>query len=281
MPSVPSLDRQKASTVFRSVEHSHVQDVLPVIENQLREVLIGEETLPDVAFVATLFGRLQTRGTRRLLAAENAYDGEVANDAGPRLLRDEAGERVYRKLVEVRRIADGLFGPEHSAKVLGTAGATAPVAEGERLWRQAEDTANRLEAPEFTVPVMTTSSLQFDPARLVAELRSDNDAFREALDAVALEQRKAEASLEVKRERLAASERIDAACRRFYEGFFLMADREDLLDRLRRALRRRARPGSRPDDVAPPEPDPPQDEPSPDGEPPPDGEAFASIPSDD
>ena len=41
MPSVPSIDRQKASTVFRSVENSHVRDVLPAVTDRLREVLDG------------------------------------------------------------------------------------------------------------------------------------------------------------------------------------------------------------------------------------------------
>ena len=268
MASVPSIDRQKASTVFRSVEQSHVQDVLPVVEDRLREVLTGEESLPDVRLLATLLGRVQVGGTRRLTVADNAHEQELANDNEPRQRRDVAGERVHRKLVEVRRIADGLFGPERSGEVLGTGGPAAPVTEGERLWRQAEDTANRLEAPGFTALVTTTSSVQLDPAQLAAELRSDNAAFREALDAVALEQRKAEASLQVKEARLAESRRIDAACARIYEGFFLLADRADLLERFRRALRRRARRAASDSGDLPPVPEAPTQ----DGEPPQDGE---------
>ncbi len=241
MPSVPSIDRQKASTVFRSVENSHVPEVLPVVEDRLREVLDGEETLPDLAVLAALLGRVQAGGTRRLIAAENAYEEELSGDNEPRQRRDDLGERVHDKLVVSRRLAEALFGPERSAEVLGTAGPTAPVTEGERLWRQAEDTIKRLTAPDFTVPVMTTESLQFDPAQLASELASDNDAFREALDAVVLEQRRAETTLEVKNARLAEATRIDRACRRIYEGFFLLADRPDLLDRFRRALRRRTR----------------------------------------
>ncbi|HEX9733318.1 MAG TPA: hypothetical protein VGG06_15215 [Thermoanaerobaculia bacterium] len=178
MASVPSIDRQKASTVFRSVEQSHVQDVLPVVEDRLREVLTGEESLPDVRLLATLLGRVQVGGTRRLTVADNAHEQELANDNEPRQRRDVAGERVHRKLVEVRRIADGLFGPERSGEVLGTGGPAAPVTEGERLWRQAEDTANRLEAPGFTALVTTTSSVQLDPAQLAAELRSENRVSR-------------------------------------------------------------------------------------------------------
>ena len=41
---------------------------------------------------------------------------------------------------------------------------------------------------------MTTTSLEFDPGKLVAELRADNTAFRQALDAVVLERRKADES---------------------------------------------------------------------------------------
>lgn len=241
MPSIPSIDRQKASTVFRSIESSHVRDVLPAVEDRLREVLDGEEPLPDVSLLTALLGRVQAGGIGRLISADKAHDEELANDSEPRQRRDEAGDRVHKKLVEVRRIATGLFGPKRVDEVLGLPGQTAPVSEGERLWRQAEDTVQRLGAPEFRTPVMTTESLQFDPATLAAELAADNATFRTALDSVALEQRKAEATQQAKTERLADAKRIDAACSRIYEAFFLLADRADLLDRFRRALRRGTR----------------------------------------
>ncbi|MCP3957586.1 MAG: hypothetical protein GY719_07005 [bacterium] len=261
MPSIPSIDRQKASTVFRSVEQSHVRDTLPVVEDRLREVLGGEEALPDVPLLAALLGRVQVGGTQRLIAADKAHEEELANDAEPRQQRDEAGERVHDKLVEVRRFAAGLFGPERSAEILGSPGLTAPVSEGERLWRQAADTVQRLVDPDFAVPAMTTASLQFDPARLSSELGADNAAFRLALDAVALEQRKAETTLETRNARLADAKRIDLACRRIYEGFFLLADRPDLLDRLGRALRRVRRAVSSTSDE-PPSDDEPSEAPS-------------------
>ncbi len=268
MPSVPSIDRQKMSTVFRSVESSHVQDVLPAVEDRLRGVLNGEETLPDVPQLTALLGRLQAGGTQRLMAADKTHEEELAADYEPRQRRDEVGERVHKKLVEVRRIAIGVFGPERSAEILGTPGSTAPATEGERLWRQAKDTVERLEAPDFIVPVMTTESMQFDPVKLASELASDNETFREALDAVVLEQRKAETTLEVKNVRYAEAKRIDRACGRIYEGFFLLADRPDLLDRFRRALRRTRRAASSPGDASPaPDVGPsPGDESSQDGE---------------
>ncbi len=218
-----------------------------------------------MALLVALLGRVQTAGTRRLIAADKAHEEELANDSEPRQRRDEAGERVRKRLVEVRRIAAGLFGPERSAEVLGAPGQTAPVTEGERLWRQAEDTVQRLEDPEFTVPAMTTESLVFEPAALASELGIDNAAFREALDAVALEQRKAETTLEARNGRRDDAERIDAACGRIFGGLFLLADRADLLDRFRRALRRVTRRGASstgdaPPDAAPEDGDsPPQD----------------------
>ncbi len=281
MPSVKSIDRQKASTVFRSVENSHVRDVLPVVEDRLREALNGEETLPDLPVLTTLLGRVQATGTQRLIAADAAHEEELVGDVESRLLREEVGGRVRKKLVEIRRFAAGVFGPERSAEVLGAPGATATLTEGERLWRQAEDTVKRLEDPGFTVPVMTTASLQFDPAQLAAELASDNDAFREALDAVALEQRKAETTLEVKNARHAEATRIERACGRIYEGFFLLADRPDLLDRFRRALRRHSRRAAPITDDASPVPDegPIQDDEPPQGGEPSEGEPSEGEPS--
>ena len=283
MPSVPSIDHQKKATVFRSVEETHLQDTLPDVEDVLNEVLTAEETLPDLPLLVALVARVQAGGTRRFIEADTAHDDELAGDVEPRLRRDEGGERVHDRLVEVRRIAAGLFGPERSAQILGTPNQTPSVGESERLWRQAEDAAARLEDPEFTVPATTTASLQFDPAQLASELRTDNVAFRAALDDVALEQRKAEASLEVKKARFNDAQRIDRACQRIYEGFFLLADRADLADRFRRALRARRGTSSTGDAATPaPDAEPPLDgEPTQDGEPRQDLEPLAAPSSED
>jgi hypothetical protein len=287
MPSVQSIDHQKRATVFRSVEQTHLQAVLPDVEDVLREVLTAEETLPDLALLVALLGRVHAGGTRQLIGADNAHDEELANDVEARLHRDQTGGRVHNRLVEVRRIAAGLFGPELSARVVGAPSQTPSVGETERLWRQAEDAVKRLEDPELIVPATTTASLQFDPAQLASELRADNEAFRAALDAMALEQRKAEASLKVKNAQVDEAKRIEAACQRIYEGFFLLAGRADLADRFRRALRTR-RGASSADDAAP-APDAgatPDDAPAPDGapqdgEPPKGGEPLSAPASDD
>ena len=92
------------------------------------------------------------------------HRAEIGHEtSGPRVAphRDErvhAERAVGRIALAGRRIAIGVFGPERSAEILGTPGSTAPVTEGERLWRQAKDTVERLEAPDFIVPVMTTES---------------------------------------------------------------------------------------------------------------------------
>ena len=103
MPSVPSIDRQKASTVFRSVEHSHVRDVLPVVEDRLSEVLSGEETRPDLPVLATLLGRVQVGGTQRLIAADKAHEEELLGDIESRQRRDEQRRDEQR---EAERQAD-------------------------------------------------------------------------------------------------------------------------------------------------------------------------------
>ncbi len=285
MPSSPSIEHQKKAAVFRSVEQIHLQAALPDVEDVLRDVLTAEETLPDLALVVALVGRVQAGGTRQVLGADTAHDDELANDVEFRLRRDETGERVHDKLVEVRRIAAGLFGPERSAQVLGAPSQTPSVGENERLWRQAEDAVKRLEDPEFTVPATTTASLEFDPAQLASELRTDNAAFRAALDAVALEQRKAEASLKVKNAQIVDAKRIDRACQRIYEGFFLLAGRDDLVDRFRRALRTRRGASPAPDATQDDEPargdETPQGDETPAGVESPAGDEPLAAPSSD
>ena len=259
MASILAVFKQRAAAAFRSAVVAHVGSVIPTVEQRIRSVLKEDEVAPDLRFLFILLGRLVDDVLLRLIEADKAHLDELTDDTEPRARRDQHGAKVRRKLVEIRSISEGLFGPQRSAEILATDGPTAQVGQPELLWRQAEHTASRLKDPLLQVPTATTTSLQFNPVQLGSELEDDLVPFRQALDDVELERREAELTLAAREELMSESDLVRRGCVRIAEGLFLLGNRPDLVQRLRRAVRRRRR--SAPQDGEP-LPNPGEDEPS-------------------
>ncbi len=71
--------------------------------------------------------------------------------------------------------------------------------------------------------------------------------LRRAIDAVELERRAAAASLQVKREAMAEHDLLITACGRILSGFYLLARRPDLAERIRLSLPRKGSSGEEPE----------------------------------
>ncbi len=157
-------------------------------------------------------------------------------------MRDQAVEAVHQKLVGIRPIVVSLFGLKRAVELVPVDGSTA--LEPELLWRQAEHTLSRLRAPDLQLPATSTKSVTFDPLQFANELEPLVTALRAAIDAVDLDRRQAEASVEVKRREMADHDLIVRACGRILSGFYLLAGRPDLAERMRTTLsgRRRQKP---------------------------------------
>jgi hypothetical protein len=241
MASLAAVVQQKAVSVFRSAVTAHAGQVIPAIVQRIERVLGEGEVVPDLFFFFSLLGRIPAEVMGRFIEGDKAHLDELTNDLEPRERRDEVGGRVRSKLINIRSITDGLFGPVRGAEILATDGPTAEVAQSELLWRQGDHTATRLEKPALATPSMTTASLQFDPATLGSELREDVDAFRQVLDECEQARREAEKTLLVREELSAESATVLRGCRLILEGMLLLGNRPDLVFRLRRAMRRRRR----------------------------------------
>ena len=105
-------------------------------------------------------------------------------------------------------------------------------------------------------------------------------ALRDAIDAVELERRAAAASQQLKRDAMAEHDQLIAASGRILSGFYLLARRPDLAERIRLSLPRGRSPnGDEPSGDGSPD-DGPTDEPivTPDTEPAADGGEPVTVP---
>ena len=179
---------------------------------------------------------------QQLVDADKAHLDELSDDVGPRLERDDVVGAVRQKLIDIRQLAQVLFGPAHAIEIVAVDGLTA--LQPEHLWRQAEHTLSRLRSPDLNLPAASTASVTFDPLQLADELEPLVTALRRAIDGVEIDRREAAVTVEAKHETMASHDLLLGACGRIVTGFYLLAGRPDLADRIRVSLpgRRRQRP---------------------------------------
>ena len=110
MLSKTVTDRVRANgSVLAALQH-----LAPMLENQGAALFAPHlkkgETLPDLAFLATLLQRvLQSQGAA-MEKADSDHNDELADDLEPRERRDEAVRDLYSSLVDLKQGTGALFG---------------------------------------------------------------------------------------------------------------------------------------------------------------------------
>ncbi len=229
--------RQRLAKTIHSALERFAEVVTPVLTGRFAPFLTEGEAPIDFSGLQRLLHRMAEASFEAMVAADKAHLDELANDIAPRLERDRRVAVVRQKLIDVRRMVQGLFGPARAVEVVAVEGVTAR--QPEHLWRQSEHTLSRLRAPEFQAPEALTAAVVFDPVQLADELDPMVSALRRTVDAVELERRAAAASLQVKQEAMAEHDLLITACGRILSGFYLLARRPDLAERIRLSLPRK------------------------------------------
>ncbi len=228
--------RQRLAKTIHSALGRFGEIVTPALAERFEPFLAEGEAPFDVSALHSVLLRMAEASFEDMVAADKAHLDELALAIEPRRERDRSVEAVRQKLIEVRRIVQGLFGPERAVEVVAIDGVTAR--QPELLWRQGEHTVSRLRAPDFQPPEATTAAVAFDPVQLADELEPMIDALRDAIDAVELERRAAAASQQLKRDAMTEHDQLIAASGRILSGFYLLARRPDLAERIRLSLPR-------------------------------------------
>lgn len=239
MASILVVLRQRLTAAIGAAVSAFGEKVTPVLNRRIEPFLERGEAAFDFLLLQQVLNRMISASLDRLVEADKAHFDELTDDIAPRLMRDKAVSALRQKLIEIRRIVQGLFGLERAVEVVAVEGATAE--QPELLWRQGEHTLTRLRDPKLRMPAASTSSVMLDPLQLADELEPKVSAVRSAIDSIELEQRLAAASLQVKQEAMAKHDVIVGACGRILAGFYLLADRPDLARRIRLSLPRRGR----------------------------------------
>ncbi len=257
MASKQVVQRQTVAGALCAAVTAWGEEVTPALDQRVTPFLEDGETGLDFSLLQEVLERMVAASLEEMIEADKAHVDERAGDGAYRTWRDAAVAALRRKLIEIRAIATGLYGPQRSREILAVQGRIA--SQPDLLWRQGEHTLARLKRPELELPAATTAAIRFDPRRLANELKPLVEDLRRAIKTIELERRSAEVTLAVKQEAMAEHDRLMSACGRILSGLHLLAGRPDLARRIRVTVPRRKSGATRTSVEAPAEVTPDRD----------------------
>jgi hypothetical protein len=238
MASKMVIDRQALGTQVSAAIAAHAGEAEAALDRQVRS-LLGDGVTGIEALQGTLRRALE-RHLALLVEADEAHLAAVGDLAAPRRRRDAGAAELYSGLVEVRRLAEGLWA-DRAEELLRLGG---PVSQNPvTLLRQARRVLARLSDPATPRPEKRFDSAAVDETEWVARLAPPADALDKALSQLRFATRQTESTLQAKNEALAAYDLQFGRLSRFLEALFDLSGLPSFASRLRPPITRRGRGG--------------------------------------
>lgn len=240
---------------------SHAEQ-LGIAFRQLTEGFLEPgEILPDVVLAVRLLGRMIVSRFGVTLTKDRSDFDERANDQAPRSERDDESVVLHSKLVDKRRLAEVIYGPEYSLTLVPILGTTATVPV--QVLRQGEHTMERLgePPPEPRIPGVTANLSEW-----AEDLKPHVENLRSALGVLESERTKASVTVEEKNQSMTEFDYLYSHVVDIVRGFLFLAGLKKAAQELPALSRfRRSRRGPSLEEPLPQGVDasaPPQDPPS-------------------
>lgn len=247
-----ALRAEKAIRHVSSTLHEN-RDVLGEGITQILQPYAADgTTVPQFEVVADLLVSFLQDLRRGVVQADLTRFGENVIDSELRSRRDQASAELYGEIVALKGTVRSAHGPE-GVRNLGFAAELGrdPV----QVLGQTELLLGNLGKP---LPPPKVAGTGIDPEAVKQSLEPKFEALRAVLDLLDLEQKETVTAQLVKNSTLADFRRIIANLARTTVGLFRLIGRDDIADRIPRAVRRGTRRGR--DDQAPEPKTPPASE---------------------
>jgi hypothetical protein len=235
MPSKMVTDRKKSADIVIAAARSHGEAVQHAAHQTLRLVLKKDEATPDFTTMTEYLARSLERVTETMIAADDAHEAELRDDAAPRGQRDASAAALIEAIGEMREIGVGLLG----SKAMGSLGLDAPCprdpAALARFAAQISVTLRKFDAKKIKSRVRGASFHADEWADRIDELRSTLDT---SLADVAREQREAIATQSAKDKAIEAYDDLFGRTANLLSALLRYGGDEALAKRLRPSARR-------------------------------------------
>lgn len=228
-------DRQGATETVASAAETHAERIADAFEETFGDCLEAKEKMPDVALLLKLVARKLRRTNQALVDASDAYDKELADDAGPREARDEAAAALTSEVVGIRGTIESIFG----AAMLESLGITGKTeVEPKAILAKAKRLAGELQDPGRKWPKPTRKGIKINPGEWIGDLEPWINALDKTLKDVARESREAQAAYDAKERAMEAHDDGFMRIARFVSGLFFLVRDDKLAKKIRPSARR-------------------------------------------
>lgn len=242
-------DRQGATHVVASAAETHAERLQEKFAAIFTPHLKGKEKLPDVGLVARLIARRLRATTDVLVDKSDAYDKELADDAGPREERDEKAATLTREVVEIRSLLEAAYGPG-ILRELGIDGKT--DVEPKAILGKAKRLVDELTNPSRTWPKPRRKGVKIDPAAWVEDLQAPIQSLERAIEAVAREAREAQAANSAKINAMNQNDDVFSRSASCLSELLRLVEEDKLSGQVKPSGRRPGRVVEEAEDAAPP-----------------------------
>ena len=232
MASKGVTDRQKSADSVIAASETHAARIGEALKRLLASRTDARDGAPDFADVTLGLGRVLTAQRDRLIAADEANEAELADDAAERARRDEGAAALRAAAVTLREILIGVYGTEFASSILTGSTPEDPVV----LSRFAGEVIRKLR--DATPPPARVAGASLDLARAATELGDLTGALDEQLKHVQLEARQAQATVVAKASAMAAYDATFTGVAGTLSGLLRLAGERELAARVRPSGRR-------------------------------------------
>jgi hypothetical protein len=235
MVSKQVTDRVRSSSQVTATVEVNANEVDQKLRALLSVYLEAGESMPDVALFVRLIRRHLLHASSELNAADLAHESEIADDAQPRVERDEAEADLRDTVVNYRNAVSVGYG--EAATRAHAVGSAAP-SDARGLLRYAKDFHAGLVDAARAPSTRPRGGLVVDRAILAAELAPRIARLDAALEVVDREAAELRLTQTAKDSAIAANDVAFSGVANAMEGLLILAGRRDLADRVRPSARR-------------------------------------------
>lgn len=264
------LRREGLVARFKSAIDNYADKIAPGFGQLMQPFLRSDETMPDIALVIRLLGRLIVSRFKNLLTLDRSHIDELNNDRRPRRRKDRLAALLYAMMVDIRRLADAAFDKEVSAELVPIDGRTPDTPR--LLYRTGQHSMEKLRDPTLE-PTAKISGITPEPEKWADALEPLVTDLGIALGVLEDERTKAKEKGENRKKGMKDFDFLYSHGVAILRGVLFLAGLPDpgkdlpTLSRVRRSTRgpdpREEQPRSRDSEASPPAEEPPSgDEPT-------------------
>ncbi|MEW5853034.1 MAG: hypothetical protein AB2A00_29895 [Myxococcota bacterium] len=222
------INRQKSSNSVQAANSTHAPRIAAGVAARF-----GAELEGPVTTLLTKMRETLAADTTTMVAADDAHERELGDDAGPRTKRDESAVAVRAVLVRMKEVLTPVMGQSYVAQ-LGLAGETPedPVAV-ERVATQVHEGLKSVPPPAPLVEEFT-----FNPEKYRAQIALKLPELSQALKDVSREGKEADDTLNRKNKAIASYDATFSQVANLTSALLEFIGEKDLAGKVRPSSRR-------------------------------------------